>query len=329
MLSAFKRFRRAAGALGLALMLCGGQASAEPGVLRVATLKFGTVNWLISTIVENGLDRKEGYRLETLALAGNQATALAFQSGEVDLFVTDWIWSQRRRDKGDDLRFAAYSRSLGAIMTMGGVADLCDLRGKRIGVVGGDFDKSWLAYRALAKRHCGFDLGDEAEALFGAPPLLARQLLTGAVDAVSTYWNWAAKLEAAGATRQIGADEAMAALGIDPPPPLIGFVWDAARTEAAMAAAFLRSVDAAQEILLSSDAEWERLRPDMGAETDAEFTALRDRFREGVADTRWTPAFMESAAALHAMLVEAAGPAFATEGGRLDPAGFAPPADGE
>lgn len=330
MMGVFRRLGRVAGATGLALFLSAGPASAEPGLLRVATLKFGTVNWLISTIVDNGLDRKEGYRLEALVLAGNQATALAFQSAEVDVFVTDWIWSQRRRDKGDDLRFAPYSRSLGAIMTMEGVSGLCDLKGKRIGVVGGDFDKSWLVYRALAKQRCGFDPGDEVEALFGAPPLLARQLLTGTVDAVSTYWNWAAKLEAGGARRLIGADDAMIALGIDPPPPLIGFVWDASRTEARAAAAFLRSVEAAQDIMMTSDPEWVRLRPGMAVTSDAEFIALRDQYREGVADTHWTPAFMDSATALHALLIEAAGPAFATAGGRLDPAGFAAPvADGE
>lgn len=306
-----------------AALLCAASASAEP-VIRLATLKFGTVNWLAETIAEEGLDKREGYRLEILTLAGDAATSVAFLSGGADLFVTDWIWSQRRRDAGEDVRFAPYSRALGALMAREGVADLCDLKGRKVGIVGGETDKSWLLYRALAAERCGFDLAAAVEALHGAPPLMARQLENGAADAVSTYWNWAAKLEAGGATRLLGADEAMAALGIAPPPPLIGFVWDAGRADHTAIAAFFRSVVAAHALLKTSDAAWELLRPRMGAETEAEFLALRDRFREGIARPEWSEADMTSATRLHALLVEAAGPAFATAGA-LDPASFTRP----
>lgn len=313
---------RTLGGLAAALLLAGA-AAAEP-VIRLAMLKFGTVNWLAETVTAEGLDREAGYRLEILTLAGDAATSVAFLSGGADLFVTDWIWTQRRRDAGEDVRFAPYSRALGALMAREGVAGLCDLRGRTVGIVGGDTDKSWLLYRALARRRCGFDLAAETETLHGAPPLMARQLESGAADAVSTYWNWAAKLEAGGARRLIGADEAMAALDVSPAPPLIGFAWNAGRADHAAIAGFFRSVEAAQALLGTSDAAWERLRPRMGAETEAEFLALRNRFREGIAHPSWSEADMAAAIRLHALLVEAAGPAFATAGA-LDPAGFAPP----
>ena len=304
-------------------LLLAGAAAAEP-VIRLATLKFGTVNWLAETIAEEGLDEREGYRLDILTLAGDAATSVAFLSGGADIFVTDWIWSQRLRDAGEDVRFAPYSRALGALMAREGVAGLCDLRGRKVGIVGGETDKSWLLYRALAAERCGFDLAAETEMLHGAPPLMARQLESGAADAVSTYWNWAAKLEAGGARRLLGADAAMAALGVAPAPPLIGFVWDAGRADHAATAAFFRSVEAAQDVLMTSDDAWERLRPRMGAQTEPEFLALRDRFREGIARPAWSEADMAAAMRLHALLVEAAGAAFATAGA-LDPAGFAPP----
>lgn len=312
--------------LAVALVLAGAPlAAAELPAVRLAVLKFGTVSWLADAIAANGLDAAAGYRLETIALAGAPATAVAFLSGDADLIVEDWIWSQRRRDAGEDVRFAPYSVSLGALMSRGGVASLCDLAGGRIGVVGGETDKSWLIYRALSRETCGFDLAERAELLFGAPPLMARQLETGAVDAVSTYWHWAAKLEAAGAHRLLGAEEAMAALGIAPAPPLIGFVWNADRLAGAKAAAFLASVDAARALLLHDDAEWERLRPRMNAASDAEFLALRDRFREGIAGAAWSEDRLAAARRLHALLTALGGPAFATAGG-LDAEGFAAPA---
>lgn len=315
--------------LALAALLAGlaaAPARAEPPVLRVAVLTFGTVQWLTNTIVANDLDEAAGYRLEVIGLAGRAATSIAFEAGDVDVIVADWVWALQRREKGGDdgtdLRFAPYSSALGAVMAAPGVADICDLRRRAIGVVGGERDKSWLVLQALVRQDCGFDLAAETTTLVGAAPLMSRQLLDGAVDAVSTYWTYAAKLEAAGMDRLIGVDEELARLGISPAPPLIGFVWDAATVEPEAVAAFLRSAAAARDILVASDAEWQRLRPAMGAANDAEFRLLRDYFRAGVVRD-WTAADTAAAARLHALLIEHGGKAFAAEAGVFDPALFA------
>ena len=313
-------------AAGLVPGVVAGQAAAEP-VLRIAVLKHGTVNWLTDTILAHDLDDAAGYRLETIELAGRPATSIAFQAGEVDVIVADWAWGLQQRGRGDDLRFAPYSRALGALMTDGSVDGLCDLRGRPVGVVGGERDKSWLVLQALVRKECGFDLAEETTTLVGAAPLMSQQLLDGAVDAVSTYWNHAAELEAAGMTRLIGVEEAMMRLGIDPAPALIGFVWNADRTEGDLIRVFLGSVTAAQDILAESDAEWDRLRPRMEAESDAEFRFLRDYFRAGIARD-WRPEETEAAAALHRLLVETGGKVFAAEAGTFDPALFEALKDG-
>jgi NitT/TauT family transport system substrate-binding protein len=122
-------------------------------------------------------------------------------------------------------------------------------------------------------------------------------------------------------------DEAMARLGIQPVPALIGFVWDAGRTPADLVRAFLGSVAAAQGILADSDPEWDRLRPRMEADGDAEFRFLRDRFRAGIA-REWRPEDTAAAAALHRLLVETGGEVFAAEAGTFDPKLFEAPEDG-
>ena len=311
----------------LAVGLVTAPAAAEPPVLRIAVLKYGTVNWLTDAILAHDLDAAAGYRLEAIELAGRPATSIAFQAGEVDVIVADWAWALQQRGRGDDLRFAPYSRALGALMTDGSVDGLCDLKGRPIGVVGGERDKSWLVLQSLVRKECGFDLASESTTLVGAAPLMSQQLLDGAVDAVSTYWNHAAKLEAEGMQRLIGVDEAMVRLGIEPAPALIGFVWNAERTPRDLIEAFLRSVAAAQDILAESDAEWERLRPRMEAESDAEFRFLRDYFRAGIA-RGWRPEDTAAAAALHRLLVETGGEVFAAEAGRFDPELFEAPEDG-
>ena len=297
----------------------------ETPVLRVAVLKFGTVNWLTDVIQTRKLDAAEGFRLETVELAGRDATSVAFQAGDADLIVADWIWVMNQRQRGADMRFFPYSRALGALMVMpgGGVKALCDLRGKTVGVVGGDLDKSWIVYQALAQRDCGFSLRDEADAVFGAPPLMSRQLVTGAVAAVSTFWHFAARLEAEGAEKLLGADAAIAALGVAPAPPLVGFVWDARRTDPATVAAMGRAVRAAGALMAADEAEWLRLRPLMRAEDDAAFAALRDAYQAGVVTAPWSAADTEAARALHATLIAAGGEGFGRIAGAFDAGAFA------
>ncbi len=310
--------------LALLLLIGGlfaGQVRADQPSLRIAVLKFGTVNWLTDAIVAHDLDAAAGYRLEVIELAGRAATSIAFQAGDVDVIVADWVWALQQREKGEDLRFAPYSNALGAVMAAPGIEGVCDLKGRPIGVVGGDRDKNWLILQALVRQDCGFDLADETTTLVGAAPLMGQQLLDGAVDAVSTYWNHGAKLEAAGMRRLIGVDEEMARLGITPAPPLIGFVWNAGAVDRNTIGAFLRSVGAAQEMMATSDAEWERLRPAMGAASDAEFRLLRDYFRAGIVPG-WSADDTTAAAKLHGLLVKTAGEAFAAEAGKFDPALF-------
>ena len=285
--------------------------------MRIAVLKFGTVNWLMDTITSRGLDRAEGIRLDIVPLASGAATKVAYQAGDSDLLVADWFWVMRQRMKAAGTRFSPYLNASGALVAGDDLDDLCDLRGRTVGVVGGPLDKSWLVLQALADQECGFDLAAETEVLHGAPPLLSRQLQDGAISAVSTYWHFVAKLEAAGKRPILRIEDALARLDISPAPPLIGFVWDQERVNADHARAFLRAVDAAREVLASDDSAWDALRPAMRARTDAEFTALRDAFRGGIPGP-WSREDMISASRLYALVSGIGGAALAKQTGPFD-----------
>ena len=79
-------------------------------------LKFGTVNWEIDTIIHNKLDEANGFKLEMVVLASNDATRIAIKAGEVDVIVSDWLFVSRQRAEGVPLTFVPYSTSVGAIM---------------------------------------------------------------------------------------------------------------------------------------------------------------------------------------------------------------------
>src|SRR6185437_6528151 len=90
---------------------------------------------------------------------------------------------------------------------------------------GGPLDKSWLILRAYAMRRYGIDLNTRTNKNFGPPPLLAEQMKAGRLDALLTFWPYAAKAEAAGARRVLAVEDAVTGLGIDAGVPVIGYIF--------------------------------------------------------------------------------------------------------
>ena len=313
----------AGGAAAAALAGVGGVRPARAAApLKIATLRFGTVNWLLDTLVAEGFDVREGVAIQRTDLASTQALTVALQANDVDLAVSDWPWAMRRRIDGENFMFAPYSSALGALMVRkeSRIATFADLKGKKLGVAGGPLDKSWLLLRARAHDEVGGDIATMLEPVFGAPPLLSEQLRLGRIDAVLTYWNFAARLDAEGFVRMTDVTRVMADLGVTPPPPLVGFVWreTLTKTSSAQLSGFFRAVDAANATLKTSDAAWERLRPTMQVTSDAEFGRLRDYFRAGV-PTPWGRAELAAAQKLYALFADLGGAEFVGPHPRFDP----------
>jgi NitT/TauT family transport system substrate-binding protein len=268
------------------LALLGAAPAQAEGTVRIGVLKFGTVNWEVDTIRTNGLDKENGFDLQVVELAGNDATKVALQADAVDIIVSDWLFVARQRAEGLALSFVPYSTSVGAIMVPAEspVREIPDLRGLKIGVSGGPLDKGWLMLRGYAQDRYGFDLAEETEQVFGAPPLLSEKLQQGELAATLNYWNYNAVLEAKGYRTIASAQEAAKSLGSSGDISAIGYVFKEAWAEAHpdLAMGFVKASRAAKARLASADDEWERLRPMMNAEDDAVFRTLVARYREGI-----------------------------------------------
>jgi NitT/TauT family transport system substrate-binding protein len=273
----------ATAAIGLAMSPV--SVRAEDAV-RIATLKTGTVAWEVDTIIHNGLDKKHGIALTLVPVGGKQSADVMLAGGEADVIVSDWIWVSRQRNAGADYTFSPYSRQVGSIVVKGdsSIKSLSDLKGKKIGVAGGPTDKSWVLFQAQARKDFNFDLAKEAEPVFAAPPLLNEKLGTGEIDAVITFWHFAAKLRANGGRDIASVADAAKSLGLDSETPLLGYVYSEKWSkEHGDAAAKLAAASAdAKALLASDDKEWDRLRPMMNVKTDAEFDALKAGFRAGI-----------------------------------------------
>lgn len=305
----FERIFRLIATAVLTIALISQAAWAGEPALRIAVLKFGTVNWELNVIKHHGLDKANGFTLEIIPVANKQASTIMFQGGDVNMIVTDWVWVARQRAEGRDFRLIPYSRAVGGMVVAADspIRSLADLKGKKIGIAGGPVDKSWILIQALAKKRHGIDLAKEAEPVFGAPPLLFKKGLSGDLDAVINFWHFLAKMEAKGMRRIVDVAEAATELGLNPKTPLLGYAFrgDRAADNGALADGLARASRQAKNILRDSDAEWDRLRPKMKAKDDATFHALRDGFRVGIPGAG--PVDLASARAMFALLADLGG----------------------
>ncbi len=258
----------------------------ETPPLKAAVLKVGTVNWELDTIQHNGLDTQNGFQLEVMGLAGNPATRIAFQGGEADIVVADWLWVARQRADGHDYVFVPYSKAVGGLMISGDsdAKTLKDLAGQKIGIAGGPVDKSWLILRAYAEQEYGMDLAAETEQVFGAPPLIFKNALAGRTAGAINFWHFAAKMKAKGMRELISVSDAAKALGLDPETPLLGYVFhgDMLRERPNLVRGFMAASRGAKDILATDPQAFDRIRPLMRAKTDADFEALKTGFIAGI-----------------------------------------------
>ncbi len=298
-------------------------ARAAPlGTLRVASLKFGSLSWVLEIIQAEGIADKLGLKLDIVDVATNQAGPVSLLSGDADVIISDWPWALRQRSLGEHLKFAPYSSALGAVMVPkdSPIARLADLEGKKLGVAGGAIDKSWLLLRAYSRKTIGKDLDKVAEPVFGAAPLLTEEMRSGRLDAVLNFWTFSARLSGAGFRKLIGMDEVLKALDIDPVPSLVGFIWreSTQQKKGPEIAAFLDAVAKANAILAKSDSAWERIRGLVKPANDAEFAAIKAYYREGIPPP-WTAADTRSAEKLTQVLTSAGAAELMGGDTRFDP----------
>ena len=177
-------------------------------LLRAAFEASGSGRWLMRAIVELGLDRSNGFRLQ-LDLAddqvqgGLQATEARLAAATAEVVDTDWLSIARCRRSGIPLAAAVpYGAIFGGLVARrDGISRLrwlADLPGRRIGVVHPD-DKNWQLLRAACQLRHGFD-PDTACTRFdaGSKTTLRQQLTSGTVDAALLYWHQVPALLATG-----------------------------------------------------------------------------------------------------------------------------------
>jgi len=270
-------------AVALALTLAAPGRAAE--TIRLAVQKTGTFSWELAAIRANGLDKQADLSLEVSELASTEAGKIAMRAGSADIILSDWLWVSRERALGAKLTFYPYSSALGAVMVPAAspIKTLADLRGRKLAVAGGAIDKSWLMLQARMKQD-GIDLKSAATIVYGAPPLIAAKALDGEMDASLNFWNFCAQLEAKGFRRLAGIEDILPRLGAKGTVAAVGYVFDEnwAASHRDAVARFIAMTRKAKELLVTSDAAWDKIAPLTGTTDPAMLKTYRDRYRDGI-----------------------------------------------
>lgn len=299
-------------ASAFALLAAHAAAAEKASPIRLAVLEYGSLAWELEVIAHHGLDRKHGFALERVGLAGTQALQVALQAGRVDVVLSDWLWVSRVRQGGSDVTFAPYGAWAGGLVVPAdsSIGSFASLRGRRLGVAGGAIDKNWLLLQAVAAREEGMQLAEAGDVVFGAPPLLRSELEAGRVDAVLTYWQDVAMLEASGFRKLTDTEAVAKRLGIDRRVPFLGYVFSESWAERNFEAVrgFLAASREAKAILRESDSEWDRIAPLTRATNATQLHAVRDAYRRGLLE-HWGSEERRSAHALFQILSEIGGKA--------------------
>jgi NitT/TauT family transport system substrate-binding protein len=303
-------------------------AGATPAVdtlpIRIGVQAAGTSGWELSVLANDPQKAERGFTVAMQPLANPEAGKIALQSGGVDMIVSDWIWVSRMRAAGADLTFYPYSTISGALIVPGDspIRSIADLKGKRLGIAGGELDKNWLLLKALAKKQ-GIDLEASVEKVFGAPPLIDEQLKLGRIDAALNYWHFAARLEAQGYRQIVDGKSILQGLGISEPVANIGYVFKEgwANVHKQTVNDFLNVAENAKKRLCTEDETWRSVIPLLKAKDRATQDKLRQRYCGGLVQA-YGKAGQQAAERIYRLLHELSGRQLTGEAAVLQPGTF-------
>lgn len=290
--------------IGFCLWVSGSSFAAEKTTIRIGVQASGTLEWELQALQDNPQVKSADFELQIQPVANAEAGKIALQSGAVDMIVSDWIWVSSLRATGADFTFYPYSNTSGALVVAdkSPIHSIADLKGKRLGVAGGELDKNWLLLQALAQKE-SLDLNASVEKTFGAPPLINEQIKQNRVDAVLTYWHFAARLEAQGYRQISDGRGILKGLGITENVPSIGYVFKQSWAESHQQAInnFFKVSKQAKNQLCTSDTVWKKTIPLLHTDDVPTQTLMRQRYCEGGIE-QWGDKEQQAAARIYTML---------------------------
>ena len=274
------------------LLLPTAHASSQLPVLRVGVLTYGTLNWELD-IAKQDAPEDVGYQLELVPLGSPQALTIALQGGAVDMIIGDWLWAARQHLHQREFYFYPYSTAAGTLIASPALSNqsIKALDGKTLGIAGGKANKNYILYRAYALKQFNVDIASNTTIKFAAPPMLNSLLKRGDIDAVLTFWHYAAVLTNDNYTPMLTMQDILNSFGIQKEVPVLGWLFkrEWGDQHAELVNAFLQRSYAIRSMLNKQDDMWKNIDSFTSKYPASVHPALISAYRAGI-PTRWGPA---------------------------------------
>lgn len=282
----------------------------ETHKLTLGLQTTGTAKWELAAMNALGIDKKHELELTVQDVADAKAGQIALQANEVEIILSDFVWTNLQRHQGNKMVIVPHSLTVGGLMVdpAAGIASVADLKGKTLAVSGSSVDKSFVILSAYYAKQTGSKLADDADIKFGAPPLINELFTGGGAQAALNLWNWNARAKVAGKTELISVPTMLADLGVSATPPLLGWVFkeEVAGKKKAELKAFLDASFETKKALATDDAVWDSIRDVMKVDSDDLFVAMRDGYRAGIV-LNYSASDMKPAAEAFALMAQYGG----------------------
>lgn len=254
--------------------------------LKVGVLAYGTVNWGLEILKQNGLDKKNGFDLEIVKLASKNAQLISLQAKEVDIIVNDWIWVNKQKKEGKSFLYYPYSKALGTLMINKNskINSLADLKNKELGISGGRYDKTWLLFRAYYKKEYQNSLENLVKPIFASPPILNRKMVDKSIMASINFWHFNSKLPQKEFKALVEIDEILESLGVKKDISFVGWVFneDFALKNKTLINSFLKASLESKELLNSDDKQWNNIRHLIKIKDETIFETVKKEYKKGI-----------------------------------------------
>ena len=191
------------------LLAMGIQAKAQDlPVIRLADAAQSQNGIASQVIIDQGLDKKHGFKLQYQAFPTLDGLFNAIRGKQADIGFGGWTAFSQFRMQGFPVMSVfpvGRGASLDVLVPVNSpIRTIEDLKGRKVGSYAGAAGTATVLFRVIMSKYYGFDPGKTGHLQYAAPGLLTKLMQDGEIDAALLFDPLAARAIASGQFRVIG-----------------------------------------------------------------------------------------------------------------------------
>lgn len=259
----------------------------------------GNTGFPIEVMQQQGFAKAHHIKLVLTKLSGVQASDTVLHSGSFEVTTSGWTTIALERAQGtatNETNVYPYFGDTNEVLVRSNspIKSWADLKGKRIGILGGPSSDDYWVFRVETLKFFGFDPVKQSHLKSGAPPLLSAQLLSGKLDAIIIIDPFQSQLVATGKVRSIGTLGGLWRQRTGQYPLALTVIMNTDWANAHLQAAqnFIAAYKESVQYMKDHPGIWPALLKPDGITSPQAISLVRQHFAQGVI-TQWNSAYFQ------------------------------------